>query len=196
MLLRPVNLLVLDEPTNHLDLATKDILLEALSRYKGTLVFVSHDHHFIQGLATRVLEIDDGGTTDYPGDYEYYLYRVRGGEQMGTSDTDEELRAAIRSAAGAAPASRLARHAVKETERKRRKLKREEETVMDRLAVLEEQKASMDGEMSRQEVYTDGERMRDLRERERRNQEEQNRLHARWEELERELSGLDGPGEG
>jgi ATP-binding cassette subfamily F protein 3 len=73
MLLRPANLLLMDEPTNHLDLFSKDVLLEALRAFAGTIVFVSHDRHFIDGLATRVVEVEEGKLNSYFGDYEYYL---------------------------------------------------------------------------------------------------------------------------
>ncbi|RNC73307.1 MAG: ABC transporter ATP-binding protein [Desulfuromonadales bacterium] len=73
MLLRPSNLLLMDEPTNHLDLFSKDVLLEALKAFPGTVVFVSHDRYFIDGLATRVVEVEEGRLTSYHGDYEYYL---------------------------------------------------------------------------------------------------------------------------
>lgn len=67
------NFLILDEPTNHLDLVTKQRLLDALLKYDGTILFVSHDRHFLRGLATRVIEIEDGAVTDYPWGYEDYL---------------------------------------------------------------------------------------------------------------------------
>jgi ATP-binding cassette subfamily F protein 3 len=67
------NLLILDEPTNHLDLITKERLLEALLRYQGTMIFVSHDRYFLQGLSTRVIEIEDGVVNDYPWGYLDYL---------------------------------------------------------------------------------------------------------------------------
>lgn len=78
MLLRPPNFLLLDEPTNHLDLRAKDVLLEALRKYTGTVVFVSHDRYFIDKLATRVLEIAGGVVHGYPGNYEDYLWQKEG----------------------------------------------------------------------------------------------------------------------
>ena len=73
MLLHPSNFLLLDEPTNHLDMRAKDVLLESLEKFQGTVVFVSHDRYFIDNLATRVFEVADGGVTVYPGNYEDYL---------------------------------------------------------------------------------------------------------------------------
>jgi ATP-binding cassette, subfamily F, member 3 len=75
MLLRPANFLLLDEPTNHLDLQAKDVLLEALRKFTGTVVFVSHDRYFIDKLATRVFQIEGGKLEDYPGNYEDYLWQ-------------------------------------------------------------------------------------------------------------------------
>src|SRR5271156_4272389 len=79
MLLAPSNFLLLDEPTNHLDMRAKDVLLEALKRYSGTVVFVSHDRYFIDNLAARIFEIEDGHVHVYPGNYEDYLWRKGGG---------------------------------------------------------------------------------------------------------------------
>ena len=79
MLLYPANFLLLDEPTNHLDMRAKDVLLEALSKYTGTVVFVSHDRYFIDKLATRVFEVGDGRVEAYPGNYEDYRWRKEGG---------------------------------------------------------------------------------------------------------------------
>jgi ATP-binding cassette subfamily F protein 3 len=79
MLLHPANFLLLDEPTNHLDMRAKDVLLEALSKYTGTVVFVSHDRYFIDKLATRIFEVGDGKVEIYPGNYEDYMWRKQGG---------------------------------------------------------------------------------------------------------------------
>jgi ATP-binding cassette subfamily F protein 3 len=77
MLLKPANLLLMDEPTNHLDLFSKDVLLDALRAFPGTVVFVSHDRHFIDGVATRIVEVEEGRLNSYFGDYEYYLEKKR-----------------------------------------------------------------------------------------------------------------------
>jgi ATP-binding cassette subfamily F protein 3 len=75
MLLRPANFLLLDEPTNHLDLRAKDVLLESLQAFTGTVVFVSHDRYFIDKLATRIFEAGGGKVHIFPGNYEDYLWR-------------------------------------------------------------------------------------------------------------------------
>ena len=73
ILVSPSNFLLLDEPTNHLDMRAKDVLLEALAAFSGTVVFVSHDRYFIDRLATRVLEVEGGTVTSHEGNYEDYL---------------------------------------------------------------------------------------------------------------------------
>jgi ATP-binding cassette subfamily F protein 3 len=73
---RPVNVLVLDEPTNHLDILTREIQLDALQRFPGTVILVSHDRHFLRCLVNRVFEINHGEMNIYEGDYEYYLHKT------------------------------------------------------------------------------------------------------------------------
>jgi len=76
MLLKPINLLVLDEPTNHLDLQSKDILLNCLETFKGTVIFVSHDRGFMEALSTKTLELQAGRPRLFYGNYAYYLDRI------------------------------------------------------------------------------------------------------------------------
>ncbi|RTL91594.1 MAG: ABC-F family ATP-binding cassette domain-containing protein [Hyphomicrobiales bacterium] len=76
MLFDPPNLLVLDEPTNHLDITTKQMLIEALSQYEGTMLFVSHDRHFLAALSNRVLELTPDGIHTYGGGYTEYVART------------------------------------------------------------------------------------------------------------------------
>ncbi len=82
MLLNPSNFLLLDEPTNHLDMRAKDVLLESLQEFTGTVVFVSHDRYFIDKLATKVFEIAAGHVEVYPGNYEDFQYVKSGAAQV------------------------------------------------------------------------------------------------------------------
>ncbi|MCU1298069.1 MAG: transporter, ATPase subunit [Acidobacteriaceae bacterium] len=94
MLLHPANFLLLDEPTNHLDMRAKDVLLDALSDYTGTVVLVSHDRYFIDRLATRIFQVGDGKVEIFPGNYEDYLWRKQGG----AAEMQERLAASSKSA--------------------------------------------------------------------------------------------------
>ncbi|MGB2717406.1 MAG: ATP-binding cassette domain-containing protein [Vicinamibacterales bacterium] len=108
MLLRPSNTLVLDEPTNHLDLDSKDVLLEALEDFGGTLIFVSHDRYFVDKLANKVVDIGHGQALLYPGNYEEFLWSRR--QQAHASTPSPAPAPAHVPTAGAKPraASRLA----------------------------------------------------------------------------------------
>jgi ATP-binding cassette subfamily F protein 3 len=75
-LVDPPNLLLMDEPTTHLDILTVESLILALEKYEGTLVFISHDVHFIRKLATKVLHVRNGAVAHYPGGYDYFLEKT------------------------------------------------------------------------------------------------------------------------
>jgi ATP-binding cassette subfamily F protein 3 len=98
MLLIPSNTLLLDEPTNHLDLDSKDILLEALEDYGGTLIFVSHDRYFVEKLANKIIEIGHGEARVFPGTYPEFLWSK---EHRGSSGSSGSSGLSRRSAAGA-----------------------------------------------------------------------------------------------
>ncbi|MGA3047880.1 MAG: ABC-F family ATP-binding cassette domain-containing protein [Terracidiphilus sp.] len=99
ILVSPSNFLLLDEPTNHLDMRAKDVLLEAIAAFSGTVVFVSHDRYFIDRLATRVLEVEGGTVTSHEGNYEDYLRRKdaqsAGASSPSASRPDREKRPVI-----------------------------------------------------------------------------------------------------
>jgi len=101
LLLHPANFLLLDEPTNHLDLRAKDVMLNALVDYTGTVVFVSHDRYFIDKLATRVFEVGSGQVEIFPGNYEDYLWRKQGGQH--SAPTLDDVPGAKTSKAAGAP---------------------------------------------------------------------------------------------
>ena len=88
MLLHPANFLLLDEPTNHLDIRAKDVLLESLENFTGTVMFVSHDRYFIEKLANRVFEVADGTVHVHPGNYADYLWRKAGGAEQTPTISD------------------------------------------------------------------------------------------------------------
>jgi ATP-binding cassette subfamily F protein 3 len=92
MLVSPANFLLLDEPTNHLDMRAKDVLLDAIREFSGTVLFVSHDRYFIDGLATRVFEVEERRVHIYPGNYEDYLFRKAGGLASSTDEAAARLR--------------------------------------------------------------------------------------------------------
>ena len=77
LLAQPVNFLVLDEPTNHLDIVSREVLLEALQEFEGTVMIVSHDRFFLKHLVNRVFEVDHGALKTYEGNYDYYLEKTR-----------------------------------------------------------------------------------------------------------------------
>ncbi|MGE5246012.1 MAG: ABC-F family ATP-binding cassette domain-containing protein [Betaproteobacteria bacterium] len=105
MLLRPSNTLLLDEPTNHLDLDSKDVLLDALEEYDGTLIFVSHDRYFVERLATKIVEVGNGQAVAYPGTYAEFLWHKSHPDVREPRDA----RSAQPARAGAASVSRHAR---------------------------------------------------------------------------------------
>jgi len=140
MLLNPSNFLLLDEPTNHLDLRAKDVLLESLQEYTGTVVFVSHDRYFIDRLATKVFEIAGGEVRVYPGNYEDYLWRTqREAEGMGEEAAAEETGVTQRQEESEAKTSKRMNPI---------KLKQME----DRVAALEAESGRLEGEIAELEA--------------------------------------------
>ncbi len=107
MLLRPSNTLLLDEPTNHLDLDSKEVLLDALADYGGTLMFVSHDRYFVERLATKIIEVGHGTALVYPGTYKEFLWHkahpveeVQSAKDKGQSKDKVQSRDSVQSAGG------------------------------------------------------------------------------------------------
>lgn len=170
LLLRPVNLLILDEPTNHLDLNSKDVLLEALKDFGGTVVFVSHDRGFIESLATSVLELVSPkpdsltGTVRYfPGDYNYYLDRIEAERQeqseivksqVVTKKTQEKV--------SDSPSGAMQHEEQKRLKNERRRLERREEQLLEEISILEEKKQVLENELANPSVYSDATKSRSI----------------------------------
>jgi ATP-binding cassette subfamily F protein 3 len=180
MLLKPINLLILDEPTNHLDMQSKDILLDCLKTFEGTIIFVSHDRLFMEALSTKTLELSYGRPLSHGktveetrqhrlffGNYAYYLDRIAREASLSTSgETNESALLQFSSltlldsnAGGEASLSPIGR---REQEKQRqthiRRLERQEAEILKVMEKLEAEKAKLETELSRPEVYSSGEK--------------------------------------
>lgn len=193
LLLQPANLLFLDEPTNHLDMASKDILLSALTKYSGALIFVSHDRYFIEALANRVLELNRGRAHYYFGDYNYYLWKKEGEHNEEIPERAAKRVKRVKRAAesdekkGEAYTRRLKGKQMKSA---LRRLTREEEEVMAGLEELQQEAARLEETMSLEAAYRDGRKMRELKQRFEENRRLQQESLRRWEIIDRELKEL------
>jgi ATP-binding cassette subfamily F protein 3 len=189
ILLHPVNLLILDEPTNHLDINAKQVLLEALRSYRGTVVFVSHDTHFIKHIANRILYLSEDEPEFFEGDYEYFSWKL---EQKEAIEQESESRASREK-----PQRETQAASWKESNRMRNRL-RSLQTEADRLielsASLESQMARIDEQMSLEQNYSDSEAITRLLKRKRELQTEHEDTEERWfavhEEMELVEAGL------
>lgn len=196
LLLRPVNFLVLDEPTNHLDMHSKDVLLDALKDFGGTVIFVSHDHAFIQNLATRVIELSPGHCRNFVGDYEYYLGRIEdekngtvGHFSFGTDSKFAEKKSGkipISNSAANEGAKQKSTGAIKWEEEKRlaserRKIERQVEKLEAQIAAKENEKKSLEEKLAEPEIYSNGEKAKEVQRKIAALAEELESLNAEWE---------------
>ena len=183
LLLFPVNLLVLDEPTNHLDIHSKDILLEALKNYSGTLIFVSHDRYFIENLANRVIDLTASGPREYPGDYSYFLWKK---EQLsaGSKTSVETGEKKERNVSG----GKKSHEEQKQLKNRIKKLKKEELGLLEELEKLEKEYAAKEAALALKENYSDGEKAKKLKEEMDNILLQQEEISRKWEETESELS--------
>ena len=186
LILSPCNFLILDEPTNHLDMTSKEILEQALTRYTGTVLYVSHDRYFVNKTATRILELTDGLFVNYIGNYDYYL------------EKKEELTAAARrraegrnpSPAARAPepvsTSSLDWKARKEEQARRRKRENDLRKVEEAISRLEAEEAELDRLMALPENASDVGKLMELSRKRESVQEELMVRMEEWEKLEEE----------
>jgi ATP-binding cassette subfamily F protein 3 len=182
LLLQPSNLLFLDEPTNHLDLQSKDILLDALKRYTGTVVFVSHDRNFIEALADHVAELGGGRIRPYTGDYAYYLWRKNQEQQPSrifeAAETPDLSQPQV--------SFRELREQSKAQKRELRRLEREEEQLLATMEELDEEGARLEHLLTQEAVYRDGQRVREIKEQLEAITNRRERLMSRWESVDKQ----------
>ncbi len=155
ILVKPPNLLLMDEPTTHLDIASIDALIHALKSYEGTLIFISHDVHFIRALAENVLHVHSGRLTPYAGNYDYYLEKSRAGDAraaLTAGFTDARPKQAAAPAPAPAPAAPAQKKASASEVRKfRERVGQLEKAVTE----LEAKQAEITAALEAPETYAD-----------------------------------------
>ena len=213
MLMQPANLLLLDEPTNHLDMTSQQVLLQALQRFEGTILFVSHDRFFIDQLATRIVEVNARKLTSYAGNYEAYIQRkialgllegedgVRWSTEAGSDAVQSgTLKSANKARSlstqedgqsGRAGQYFQSQQQKRVEERKKRSLQQEITNLESALAMKEEQVAKMEVEMNDPGFYEDFERAEPYLAQYNQLKQEIVQGYARWEELQIALEELD-----
>ncbi len=208
LMLSEANFLILDEPTNHLDITSKEILEDALNRYTGTVLYVSHDRYFINRTAGRILELENGALTGYAGNYDYYLEKKAqleqslSGQPASRSDGTEQIPGkgglSGNASAGSAPAARGKNAAAspasesalkqdwksqKEAQAAQRKKENALKRCEERITVLEERSAQIDAEMALPEVCTDVAKLQTLSKEKAQIEEELLAKMEEWEAL-------------
>ncbi|MCL2184692.1 MAG: ABC-F family ATP-binding cassette domain-containing protein [Treponema sp.] len=168
MFLKPMNLLILDEPTNHLDLYSKDILLEALKNFTGTIIFVSHDRAFMEALSTKTLELQPGENLLparaklFYGNYSYYLEKIeREDEKKSGQATVNKEKPAVSTPSSNENniiSNEQRRIAEKQRQSNLRKLEKKEAEILKELETLENEKSRLETELSKPLVYSNSEK--------------------------------------
>jgi len=217
MLLRPSNTLLLDEPTNHLDLDSKDVLLDALEDYGGTLIIVSHDRYFVEKLATKIIEIGHGQALVYPGTYKEFLWHkehpdgirdsgsgIRGPVVQGPAKSDgAKPKTPSPKPKSPSPESRVpdpeSREARKQQEAERRKRDREAQALQKRITDLEGRIAErealvkeLEARMASAGFYDDREGSKEVVDRHQALMWEVGDLIAQWEALQEHAQQAQG----
>ena len=155
ILLHPSNLLLLDEPTNHLDINAKEMLEKAIASYGGTVIFVSHDRHFIRSLATRILYLSEDGPEFFDGDYSYFEWKIEEKEakfKVERKGKEEKAK----------PVSQTSHEELKQRRNRLRALERESGKLMEEIDALGKEKERLEEEIAKPENYSDGRKISSL----------------------------------
>ncbi|MFB6263707.1 MAG: ABC-F family ATP-binding cassette domain-containing protein [Bradymonadaceae bacterium] len=163
LLLEPSGCLLLDEPTNHLDMLSRSILEDALSDFEGAVCLISHDRYFLNEVVDKVVHVEDGEVTEYPGDYDYYRYKRSAGSEPAADGED----AGGEDDGGTSGVSRQRERRVRaELRRERRdrtrRLRERIEELESEIETLETRQSELEDELADPDVYDDGERVEDL----------------------------------
>ncbi|MFJ8264210.1 ABC-F family ATP-binding cassette domain-containing protein [Rummeliibacillus sp. NPDC094406] len=186
LMLQKSNLLILDEPTNHLDLDSKEVLENALIDYPGTLLFVSHDRYFINRIATKVIELSNDGTTEYLGDYDYYIEKKKELEEIAA-----EKLAALPQAQETILKKQKNTQIDKEAKKKERKIRRRIEEIEESLSVFDNQIKEIEEKLCDPAIFQDHEKVIVLQTELDRIKEQREEIEFEWIELNEQLEELE-----
>ncbi|MDX9809297.1 MAG: ABC-F family ATP-binding cassette domain-containing protein, partial [Sphaerochaetaceae bacterium] len=189
ILLQPANLLILDEPTNHLDINAKKMLLDALKSYDGTVVFVSHDSHFIKHLATRILYLNEGNVPElFEGDYEYFSWKLEQKEQF------ERIRPRAKEDATLQPVKvqTTDRREANRQKNRLRNLKIQSQELLEQTEAVERQISHINVQMALPENYSDNEKITTLVKSLKEHELLHESLSQQWFSLHEEIESLEG----
>ena len=188
LLLRHPDVLLLDEPTNHLDINTKEMLLEAIKAYDGTVVFVSHDTHFIKNLATRILYLSDEEPVFFEGDYDYFSYKL---EEKESRFLEKEKAAKAVKSAQMKPDSASSDHrSQKERRNQIQKLEKQLDALMKKIDDLTLSIKSLEDKMGQPEVYSVPAKISEVVKEKETMEAEVEKLNEEWFTLSQELEEL------
>jgi ATP-binding cassette subfamily F protein 3 len=199
LLLDPPNLLLMDEPTTHLDLASVDALIEALQQYEGTLIFISHDVHFIRSTANHVVHVRAGRLTHYPGGYDYYLEKTRQADRAGLTGACTTNPPASGTSENHAPADARTRRELKRQQaearqarsRQRRELQSRVAALEGEIGAIEAREKALVGDLEQPETYAIAGRAVEVNRELKMIHERLPRLHADWERAAQALQEWD-----
>ncbi|MBP5532363.1 MAG: ABC-F family ATP-binding cassette domain-containing protein, partial [Lachnospiraceae bacterium] len=181
------NLLYLDEPTNHLDIISKEILEQAVSSYKGTVIYVSHDRYFINKTATRIMELKDKHFITFDGTYDYYLEKRDMLISLAENSTLKTGSTSAGSSASPAPSdsagSRESWENAKKQQALQRKLENEFKKTEEEINTLEQRNSELDALMQLPENATVPSKLLELSGEHEKNDERLEILMKQWEEL-------------
>lgn len=179
LMLEKANVLILDEPTNHLDLDSKEVLENALVDYPGTIIFVSHDRYFINRIATKVLELSKNGSTEYLGDYDYYLEKKLEEEELKALESANVLKKQTASEVQ----EKNSYHQDKESKKLERQRKRKLEEIELRIEELEALIQDNDEKLCEPDIFQDHEKVLEINIKNEKAKSELEQLMDEWAEL-------------